>query len=60
MDAIAESEMAQRIEPTLVASANLASFYTAAGRYKDAHQVLREAQQHNLDGMIIRGDVYYL
>ena len=58
--AIAETEAAQRIEPTIVGYGNLAGTYINVNRLKDARQMLQEAQQKNFDGLIIRSDLYVL
>jgi serine/threonine protein kinase/tetratricopeptide (TPR) repeat protein len=58
--AIAETEAALRLEPTLVGYENLASLYINVNRLKDARQLLREAQQKNFDGLGLRADLYSL
>jgi eukaryotic-like serine/threonine-protein kinase len=58
--AIAETEAAQRIEPTITDYANLASNYASMNRLKDAHQTLEEAQRNHFDGLFIRADLYAL
>ncbi len=58
--AIAETEEAQRLEPTITDYANLASNYISVNRLKDARQTLAEAQRNHFDGLFIRGDLYSL
>ena len=58
--AIAETEAAQRLEPTINGYGNLASNYVTVNRLKDARQTLQEAQQKNFDGFVVRGDLYSL
>ncbi len=58
--AIAETEAALRIEPTIVGYGNQAEIYIFVNRLKDASQMLQEAQQKNFDGLIIRIDRYSL
>ena len=58
--AIAETEAAQRLEPTIAGYGNLAGNYINVNRLKDARQTLQEAQQKNFDGLTIRGDLYSL
>jgi eukaryotic-like serine/threonine-protein kinase len=49
--AIAETEAALRLEPTITGYGNLAGFYINVNRLKDARQMLQEAQQKNFDGL---------
>jgi eukaryotic-like serine/threonine-protein kinase len=58
--AIAETEAAKRLEPTKSNYGNLASFYIAVKRLKDARQTLEEAQQKNFDFFVLRSDLYSL
>src|ERR1035441_5810637 len=58
--AIAETEAAKRLEPTKSTYGNLASFYIAVKRLKDARQTLDEAQQKNFDFLALRSDLYFL
>jgi len=58
--AIAETEVAQRLEPTINGYGNLAGNYISVNRPKDARQTLQEAQQKNLDGFAVRADLYSL
>ena len=58
--AIAETEAALRIEPTIIGYGNQAEIYIFVNRLKDASQMLQEAQQKNFDGLIIRIDRYSL
>ncbi len=58
--AIAETEIQQRMEPSIVGYGNLAGNYINVNRIKDARQTLQEAQQKNFDGLTIRGDLYSL
>jgi eukaryotic-like serine/threonine-protein kinase len=58
--AIAETEAAQRLEPAISGYANLASFYIAVNRLKDARQTIQEAQQKNFDDLFIRSNLYAL
>jgi serine/threonine protein kinase/Tfp pilus assembly protein PilF len=58
--AIAETEAAQRLEPTITDYANLASNYISVNRMKDARLTLEEAQRNHFDGLFIRGDLYSL
>jgi eukaryotic-like serine/threonine-protein kinase len=58
--AIAETEAAQRLEPSITDYANLASNYISVNRIKDARQTLEEAQRNHFDGLFIRGDLYSL
>ncbi|MGA2950445.1 MAG: protein kinase domain-containing protein [Candidatus Sulfotelmatobacter sp.] len=58
--AIAETETAQRLEPTITDYANLASNYISVNRMKDARLTLEEAQRNHFDGLFIRGDLYSL
>ena len=58
--AIAETEAAQRLEPTITGYGNQASNYMNVNRFKDARQTLQEALQRNLDGFIIHSDLYSL
>ncbi|MGA9805993.1 MAG: serine/threonine-protein kinase, partial [Terriglobales bacterium] len=51
--AIAETEAALRIEPTIIGYGNQAENYIFVNRLKDASQMLQEAQQKNFDGLII-------
>jgi eukaryotic-like serine/threonine-protein kinase len=58
--AIAETEIAQKLEPNIVGYSNLAGTYISVGRLKDARQTLLEAQQKDFDGFIIRASLYSL
>jgi eukaryotic-like serine/threonine-protein kinase len=58
--AIAETEAAQRLEPTITDYANLASNYISVNRLKDARATLEEAQQKHFDGLFIRSNLYSL
>ena len=58
--AIAETEAARRLEPTLVAYGNQASNFINVNRLQDARQAIQEAQQKNFDGLVIRADLYSL
>ena len=58
--AIAETETAKRLEPTINGYSNQASNYVAVNRLKDARQTLEEAQQKNFDGLTIRANLYIL
>ncbi len=58
--AIAETETAQRLEPTITDYANLASDYISVNRLKEARLTLEEAQRNHFDGLFIRGDLYSL
>ncbi len=58
--AIAESEIQQRLEPTLSGYGNLASTYISVDRYKDARKTIDDAHQHNFDGLAIRASLYAL
>jgi serine/threonine protein kinase len=58
--AIAETEAAQRLEPTITDYANLASNYISVNRLKDARLTLQEAQRNHFDGLFIRSDLYSL
>jgi len=57
---IAETELQQRLEPTIVGYGNQAGNYIAVNRLKDARQTLQEAQQKNFDGLNIRSQQYAL
>jgi eukaryotic-like serine/threonine-protein kinase len=57
---IAEAEAAQRLESTRIGYGNLASFYIAVNRLKDARQTIQDAQQKNFDGLVLRSDLYSL
>jgi serine/threonine protein kinase/tetratricopeptide (TPR) repeat protein len=56
--AVAETEAAQHLEPTITDYANLATDYLAVNRLKDARNTLREAQQNRFDGLFIRTNFY--
>ncbi len=58
--AIAETEAAQRLEPSITDYANLASNYISVNRIRDARLTLEEAQRNHFDGLFIRGDLYSL
>ncbi len=58
--AIAETEAAQRLEPTIASYSNLANSYVAVNRLKDARQTLQEAQQKGFDDLFIRSNLYSL
>jgi serine/threonine protein kinase/Flp pilus assembly protein TadD len=58
--AMAETEAAQRLEPSRASYGNLASFYIAVNRLKDARQTIQEAQQKNFDDLVLRADLYFL
>jgi serine/threonine protein kinase/tetratricopeptide (TPR) repeat protein len=58
--AIAETEAAQRLEPTITDYANLATDYLAVNRTDDARKALDEAQRNHFDGLFIRSDLYSL
>jgi serine/threonine protein kinase/tetratricopeptide (TPR) repeat protein len=58
--AIAETEAGQRLDSGIVGYANLAIYYTAVNRLKDARQTLQEAQQKNFDDLFIREGLYAL
>ncbi len=58
--AIAETEAAQRLEPSRASYGNLASMYIGVNRLKDARQTIQEAQQKNFDDLVIREDLYSL
>jgi hypothetical protein len=57
---ITETEIAQKLEPSIVGYSNLAGNYISVNRLNDARQALDEAQQKNFDGFIIRAGVYAL
>jgi serine/threonine protein kinase/tetratricopeptide (TPR) repeat protein len=56
--AIAETEVALQMEPTITSYSNLATNYIALNRLKDARQTLQEAQQKGFDDLFIRLDLY--
>ena len=58
--AAAETEEQQRLGPTLTGYGNLAGIYTNLGRFDDAKALLRQAQTNQVDGFVIRGDLYSL
>jgi eukaryotic-like serine/threonine-protein kinase len=58
--AIAETEVQQRLEPTIISYGNQAQNYIDVNRLKDARQTLQEAQQKNFDGLNLRSDLYSL
>jgi len=58
--AIAETEAAQRLEPSRASYGNLASNYIAVNRLKDARETIQEAQQKKFDDLVIRADLYAL
>jgi serine/threonine protein kinase/tetratricopeptide (TPR) repeat protein len=58
--AIAETEAAQELEPTIASYSNLANSYIAVNRLKDARQTLQEAQQKGFDDLFIRSNLYSL
>ena len=58
--AIAEGEAEQQIEPSIVGYGNLANWYIAVGRIKDARQEVAQAQQKGFDGLFLRTDLYVL
>jgi len=58
--AIAENQIQQSLEPTIVGYGNLASSYINVNRLKEAKQTLQEAQQHHFDGIWLRLDWYAL
>jgi serine/threonine protein kinase/Flp pilus assembly protein TadD len=58
--AIAETEIAQKLEPNIVGYSNLAGTYISVGRFKDAQQTLQQAQEKGFDGFIIRANLYSL
>jgi eukaryotic-like serine/threonine-protein kinase len=58
--AITETEVQQRLEPSIVGYGNLAGTYIAVNRLPEARQTLAEAQQKKFDGFVIRGDLYSL
>ncbi|MEI4902436.1 hypothetical protein Q8G48_28265, partial [Klebsiella pneumoniae] len=48
------------MEPSIIGYGNLASWYTAVGRIKDAKAILADAQQKGFDGFLLRADDYNL
>jgi tetratricopeptide (TPR) repeat protein len=58
--AITETEISQKLEPSIVGYSNLAGTYISVGRFKDARQTLLEAQQKGFDGLTIRANLYSL
>jgi serine/threonine protein kinase/Flp pilus assembly protein TadD len=58
--AIAETEAAMRLEPTIISYGNLAGDYINVNRLKDARQTIQEAQQKGFDGLNIRSNLYSL
>ena len=58
--AAAETEEAQKLEPTLVSFGNLAGIYLNLNRFDDAEKVLQNAQAKKLDGLVLRADDYGL
>jgi serine/threonine protein kinase/Flp pilus assembly protein TadD len=58
--AIAETEVALRLEPMIILYGNLAQYYISVNRLKDARQTLQEAQAKGFDGFGIRVDLYLL
>jgi eukaryotic-like serine/threonine-protein kinase len=58
--AIAETEAAQRLEPTITDYSNLASNYMSVNRLKDARLTVQEAQRNHFDGLFIRANLYSL
>jgi hypothetical protein len=57
---ITETEIGQKLEPSIVGYSNLAGNYISVNRLKDARQTLEDAQQKNFDGFIIRAGLYAL
>jgi serine/threonine protein kinase/tetratricopeptide (TPR) repeat protein len=57
---IAETEVSNRLEPTIASYSNLASAYINVNRLKDARQTLQEAQQKGFDDLFIRSNLYSL
>jgi serine/threonine protein kinase/tetratricopeptide (TPR) repeat protein len=58
--AIAETEIQQHLEPSIVGYGNLAGVYISVNRLKDARDTIAEAQRKSFDGLTIRGDLYSL
>jgi serine/threonine protein kinase/tetratricopeptide (TPR) repeat protein len=58
--AIAETEAAQRLEPTITDYSNLASNFMSENRLKEARQTVEEAQRNHFDGLFIRANLYSL
>ncbi|HMK22251.1 MAG TPA: tetratricopeptide repeat protein, partial [Terriglobales bacterium] len=58
--AIAETETQQQLEKSIIGYGNLASDYVNVNRLGDARRTLKEAQEKNLDGLLIRSDLYVL
>jgi tetratricopeptide (TPR) repeat protein len=58
--AIAETEAALRLEPTINSYGNLATTYINVNRLKDARRILLEAQQKGFDDLFIRANLYSL
>jgi eukaryotic-like serine/threonine-protein kinase len=58
--AIAAAEATKQFSPTIVTYGNLASWYLAEGRLKEARDILAEAQQKGFDGLVLRSNVYSL
>jgi serine/threonine protein kinase len=58
--AVAKTQEAPRLKPTVTAYGNLAFEYIALDRLDDAEKVLREAQAKGFDGLDIRANLYLL
>ena len=58
--AVADGEAFVRLDPDIIAYANLANAYIIVGRLKDARATLADAQRRGLDGLVLRTDLYSL
>jgi serine/threonine protein kinase/tetratricopeptide (TPR) repeat protein len=58
--AIRETEIQQQIEKSIIGYGNLGSDYINVNRLADARKTLQEALEKNLDGLLIRQDLYVL
>ena len=58
--AMAETEDQQRLGATLTGYSNLAIEYTSLGRFDEAQKTMQDALANKADGLLIRGNLYYL
>jgi serine/threonine protein kinase/tetratricopeptide (TPR) repeat protein len=58
--AVAETQEAMRLEPSVVDYVNLAEDYLALNRADDAQKAIQQAEEHKLDGDVLRWRIYQL
>ncbi len=58
--ALQEEQIAQRLDPTAIGYANLASFYLCSGQMDKAEATVQEAEKNNLAGDLLHWFIYQM